>query len=111
MKRYALPLLLLGSLALGGCAASIAASVVGAAVRSAKKPEDPNADPGPDALKTCQAHAAQHGTVQIIDVERRSGSRAIVWGTVQNQGERRSFECRYDGKIVDFKLRAIPQRP
>jgi hypothetical protein len=111
MKRSALPLLLLGSLALGGCVASIAASAVGAAIQSAKKPDDPNADPGPDALKACHAHAAQHGTVHIIDVERRSGSKAIVWGTVQNEAERRSFECRYAGKIVDFKLRAIEQRP
>ena len=109
MRKLLLPLLLIAAPALSGCAASIAASAVTAAVQAARKPADPNADPGPPALEACRARAAADGEVRIIDVERRSPTSAVVWGTVGAEGQRRSFECRYSGKITSFKLRAIPQ--
>ena len=96
------------ALPLGGCAAGLAASAVGAAVRAADKPDAvPTEDPGPAARAACTAEAERHGTVSIIDTEYRSASRLIVWGTVQAAAKRQSFECRYNGKIVDFKLRAL----
>ncbi len=108
MRRSMLPLLLLGALPLGGCVAGMAAGAVGAAARAAQKPEAvPTQDPGPAARQACTERASQHGTVHIIDTEYRSAARLIVWGTVTAEGKRRSFECRYDGKVVDFKLRAI----
>lgn len=108
MQRLFLPLLLGSSLLLGGCVAGIAASAAGAALRSAKgEPEPVSAQAATDA---CRAHAAGHGDVSIIDVEARSPSRMIVWGAVQKGQERQSFECRYDGKVAGFKLRAIPAR-
>ena len=110
MRKLLLPLLLIAAPALSGCVASIAASAVTAAVQAARKPTDPNADAGPAALEACRARAAQDGEVRIIDVERRTPGKAVVWGTVQNEAERRSFECRYSGKITAFKLRAIPQQ-
>ena len=101
-------LLLAAALPLGGCAASLAASAVGAAVRAADKPDAvPTEDPGPAARQACTAQAAQHGEVTVIDTEYRSAARLIVWGTVQKAAQRRSFECRWNGKIVDFKLRDI----
>ena len=109
MRKLLLPLLLIAAPSLGGCVASIAASAVTAAVQAARKPTDPNADPGPLALEACRARAAQEGEVRIIDVERRSPTSATVWGTVQKEAERRAFECRYSGKITAFKLRAVPQ--
>jgi hypothetical protein len=109
MRRSVLPLLLVcGALPLGGCAASIAASAVGAAIQAADKPDPvPTSDPGPAAREACTAEAGKHGEVTIIDTEYRSASRLIVWGRVQGPAQRRSFECRWDGKIVDFKLRDI----
>ena len=108
MRLIILPLLVLASLPLGGCAASLAAGAVGAAVRATEKPEAvPSEDPGPAARRACTAKAEQHGTVRIIDTEYRSAAKLIVWGTVEAAGQRRSFECRYDGKVAGFKLRAI----
>ena len=111
MRRPILPLLLLGALPLGGCAAGIAASAVGAAVRAADRPEaPPKEDPGPAARQACTVRASQHGDVRIIDVEYRSPARLIVWGTVEARGRRRSFECRWDGGIVGFEVREIGGR-
>lgn len=110
MLRSMLPLAALGALTLGGCAASLAASAVGAALRAGQKQADPNVDFGPVALEACRARASQHGDVHIIDVERRSPGNVIVWGTVQTPAERRSFDCRFNGEIAAFKLRTIAQR-
>ena len=112
MRVSTLALVALSAVPLGGCAASIAASAVGAAVRAADKddPVDPGFDVGPAATQACTARATQHGEVHIIDVDRRSPGKAIVWGTVTANGQRRSFECRFDGKVAEFKLRDIPAR-
>lgn len=112
MRMLLLPLLAAAALPLGGCAASIAASAVGAAVRAADKPDPvPTEDPGPAARRACTAEAERRGTaVTIIDTEYRSASRLIVWGTLEEGGERRSFECRFTGKVAGFKLRAIARR-
>jgi hypothetical protein len=72
----------------------------GAAARSLDRRRSPARD-------ACTARAAQLGAVHVIDIERRGPGKAIVWGTVGEGAARRSFECRYDGRIVGFKLRAI----
>jgi hypothetical protein len=111
VRKILLPILAASSLALGGCAASIAAGVAGAALRSAGGGKSAAAqDLAPAAAEACKAHGAQHGQVNIIDAERRSDGKIVVWGTVENSGRRRSFECRYDGKIASFKLREIQPR-
>ena len=109
MRLPILPILAAAaSLALGGCAASIAASAVGAAVRAADKPDAvPTSDPGPAARAACTAEGERFGTVKIIDTEYKSASKLIVWGTVEAEGRRRSFECEFEGKLKNFKLRAI----
>lgn len=110
MRRLALPLLAASSLALSGCVAGIAVSAVSAAVKAAT-PEPPvvTEDRRAAARAACEAHAAQHGRVHLIDAEQRPDGRVTVWGTVQDDGERRAFRCRYDGEVSDFRLRAIPQ--
>lgn len=113
MKRSLLPLLLLGSLAVSGCAASIAASVVGAAVNAANPPprEVPySSDRIAAAREACRVRAAQHGTVHIIDAEQGRGGRVTVWGTVQETSGRRAFTCTFDRAVSSFRLRAIPAR-
>jgi hypothetical protein len=108
MRKALLPLLLLAAAPLGGCAAGLAASAVGAAVRAADRPGPvPTEDPGPAARAACTAEAEKHGTVRIIDTEYRSASKLTVWGTAGEDAGKRSFECRWEGKIAGFKLRAI----
>jgi len=111
MRRSLLPLLAASGLGLSGCVAGIAASAVGAAIRAAT-PERPvvSEDRRAAARAACEAHAAQHGGVRIIDTEQRPDGRVTVWGTVEDERERRRFECRYDGAVSDFRLRAIRQR-
>lgn len=98
---------------LGGCVASLAAGAVGAvssAVAKSGAPKvDPNVDVGQSGRSACTERAAKSGEVHVIDVEARGPGKAIVWGTVGEGAQRRSFECRYAGKIVGFTLRAIGQ--
>ena len=111
MGRSILPLLALCALPLGGCAAGLAASAVGAAVRAADRPDAaPREDPGPAARSACSVRASQHGTPRIIDTVYKSPAKLVVWGSVEGEGRKRSFECRYDGKIVGFELKEIEER-
>jgi hypothetical protein len=48
-----------------------------------------------------------YGTVKIIDVVYKSAAKLVVWGSVEAEGRRRSFECRWDGKIVGFEVREV----
>lgn len=106
-----LSLLLLSGLPLGGCAASLAASAVGAAVRAADGPERvPTQDPAPAARSACTARASQYGTAKVIDVVYRSPARLVVWGSVEREGRKQSFQCRWDGKIVGFELKEVGAR-
>ncbi|HEY0326552.1 MAG TPA: hypothetical protein VGC46_11360 [Allosphingosinicella sp.] len=111
MKRSVLLLLAASSLALGGCAASIAASVVGAAVQAANPPPAEvgySADLIASAREACRVRAAQHGTVHLIDAEQGRGGRVTVWGTVQESSGRRAFTCTWNRQVSGFRLRAIP---
>jgi hypothetical protein len=106
-RKLALPLILAGTLFLGGCVASLAASALGAAVQSARGEPQSNEHLKPEAVQGCTAHASQYGDVRIIDVEQRNMSKIIVWGTVQNEEDRQSFECAFGTRITGFKLRRI----
>lgn len=98
------------ALALGGCVASLAASAASMAIRSAQPKPQSNANFRPTARQACSERAAQYGAVHVIDVEQRSVGRIVVWGTVTDAKERRSFECHFTSGIVDFKLRQIRVR-
>lgn len=109
MRLVYLPLLAIGSLALGGCVAGVAASAVGAAV-NASQPRETNEDLRRPAVAACTARAIEHGEVHIIDAEQRRGGRVTVWGTVTTPEQRQAFECRYNGQVSDFDLRNLPPR-
>jgi hypothetical protein len=109
MAPKLMPLLIL-SLPLGGCVAGMAASAAGMAIRSAQGEPQSNRHLQPTARTACSAHAAQFGTVHIIDVEQRSVGKIVVWGTVTDAKERRSFECAFTDKVTGFKLRPIAAR-
>ena len=101
---------LLCALSLGGCVAGMAASAVGMAVRSARGEPESNAGLQPAAIAACNARAAQLGLVKVIDVEQRTTSQIVVWGTVDDGKQPRSFKCAYGTKITGFKLRPIKAR-
>ncbi len=106
MTPKLMPILFL-ALPLGGCAAGLAASAAGMAIRSAKGEPQSNQHLQPAARSACSAHATQFGAVRIIDVEQRSPGKIIVWGTVTDATQRRSFECAFTDRITGFKLQVI----
>lgn len=61
----------------------------------------------PAAKAACSDSAARYGAVHIIDVQQRSVDKIIVWGTVDDGKQRRSFECGFETAISYFKLRDI----
>ena len=80
------------------------------AIRSAQPKPQSNAHLKPAALEACTERARHYGAVHVIDVEQRSINRMIVWGTVTDAKERRSFQCHFTTTITDFRLRAIKVR-
>jgi hypothetical protein len=112
MTRAQLLLLpLLGvSFALSGCVASIAAGAIGAAARGSQTGK--NVYYNDEAVKLaaadgCRAQAARHGEVTIIDIEQQGATKVMVWGTAGDPGKRQSFECKFDRKVTNFKLRKL----
>jgi hypothetical protein len=106
-------ILLLGvatGLALVGCVAGMVAGAAGTAVQAARGHPARNAHLQPTAKAACSANAAPYGSVHIIDVEQRSVDRIVVWGTVDDGRQRRSFECGFKSSITYFKLRDIHAR-
>jgi len=61
----------------------------------------------PQARQACSARAEQYGAVHVIDVQQASIDRIIVWGTVDDGKQRRSFQCNFGTRITGFTLRAI----
>jgi hypothetical protein len=103
-------LLLGGSLALGGCAASLAASAVGAAVGAGNPQRPTDQDLREPATTACRARAEPLGRVRIIDADQRPDGGVKVWGIVEDDRQQRSFECSWDGRIRGFELRSVPAR-
>jgi hypothetical protein len=85
----------------------MAVSAASLAAQSARGAPRSNAQLQPEARKACEANAAQYGAVHIIDVEQHSVSKIIVWGTVDDGKQRRSFQCDFGTKVTGFKLRPI----
>ena len=99
-----------GAFVLSGCVASMAANAVAMAAAGARGEPQGNQHLQPTARDACTAQASAYGTVSIIDVEQRSASRLIVWGTVDDGNQRKSFECGFGTRITSFKLRPITRR-
>lgn len=95
------------ALATGGCVPMMAASAVSMAAQGAKGRPVSNDGLQPQAREACSAQAAQHGTVNVIDVEQAAVNRITVWGTVDDGKQRQSFQCDFGTRITSFKLRPI----
>ncbi|MEO8547746.1 MAG: hypothetical protein ABI422_05200 [Sphingomicrobium sp.] len=94
-------------LALSGCVAGMVAGAAGMAAQGARGQVQSNASLKPQARAACEANAARYGAVHIIDVEQHSVSKIIVWGTVDDGKQRRSFQCDFGTSVTGFKLRPI----
>jgi hypothetical protein len=108
MKRL-IPLFLLASSApaLTGCLPMMAVSAASMAVQGAQGTPTSNADLHPAARDACMQEAAKYGTPALIDVEQHKLNEIVVWGTVDDGKQKRSFECDYGTRITGFKLRDI----
>ena len=108
MNRIMASALLAGSaLALSSCVAGLAVGAAGMAARGVAGTPKNNEQAHSVAATDCSTRASQYGNVRIIDVEQRSPSKIVVWGTVDDGKQRRSFECHYATRITGFKLRPI----
>ena len=90
-----------------GCVPMMALSAANMVAQSARGTPSSNEALQPQARDACTQQAAQYGTVNIIDVEQHRVDKIIVWGTVDDGKQKRSFECDYATKITGFKLRDI----
>ncbi|MGE5563315.1 MAG: hypothetical protein ACM3ZV_08385 [Bacillota bacterium] len=107
MKRLILVPALAAVPLLSGCLPMMAVSAVDMVARSAQGTPQSNEALQPQARDACTQQAAQYGTVNVIDVEQHRINQIIVWGTVDDGKQKRSFECDYGTKITAFKLREI----
>jgi len=105
MKHLAL--LLATAPALAGCVPMMAVSAVNMVAHGAQGSPVGNEALQPQARDACAQQAAQYGTVDVIDVEQHRVDQIIVWGTVTDAKQKRSFECDFGSKITGFKLRPI----
>jgi hypothetical protein len=111
MRRlFALLLLIAPALPLGGCVPMMAASAVSMAAQGARGWPASNESLQPQAREACSAQAAQYGAVRVIDVEQHRTNKIIVWGTVDDGKQKRSFQCDFGTRITGFTLRAIAPR-
>jgi hypothetical protein len=107
VTRLTLLLLAACAPAITGCVPMMAASAVSMAAEGARGTPVGNEALQPQARDACSARAAQYGTVNVIDVEQHRMNQIIVWGTVDDGKQKRSFECDFGTNITAFKLRPI----
>jgi hypothetical protein len=108
MKRLILIFLLAAAApALGGCVPMMAVSAASMVAQGAEGTPVSNQGLQPQARDACTQQAAKYGTVTIIDAEQHRVNQIIVWGTVGEGAQKRSFECDYGTKVTAFKLRQI----
>ncbi len=100
-----MPLVVLGTPALGGCALQAALMAADIAPQIQGPMGTKNAHLRPQAIRECTQQAGQYGSVYIVDVEQRRADRIIVWGSVtDSQQRRRTFECHFTTRLGTFKL-------
>ena len=106
-RKILLPTILLAAPALGGCAlqAAMLAADLAPEIRGPLGPNNEHLKP--TAVDVCTRQAARHGSVYIVDVEQRRSDRIIVWGSVTNAQQRRTFECHFTTRLSRFTLGEI----
>jgi hypothetical protein len=105
IRRILLPLVLVATPALGGCAvqAALAAAELGPQIRGPLGPS--NVHLKSTATQACTQRAGRYGSVFIVDVEQRRADRIVVWGSVTDlQERRRIFECHFTTSLIRFEV-------
>ena len=127
MRKSFLPVLMAGTLALGGCAGglggmggpmdpvgAILGSVLSGAVGGGSGGYGQNSGYGNQsfqnaAVNACGSQASRYGRVSVTNVQQVSSSTLQVYGTVDVNGgfDRRPFVCNFrsDGRITGFDVR------
>lgn len=112
MKRLTLLLLLASaSPALSGCLPMMAVSAANIGAQAMQKQPASNQSLQPQAREACTEQAAQYGSVQVSFVEQHRVDQIIVWGTVDDGKQARSFECDFTTKVTGFTLHNIERVP
>jgi hypothetical protein len=107
MRILIIGLIVGGATSLEGCVPMMAASAAQLAAQGVRGKPVNNEGYGSSAREACTARAQQYGAVHIIDAEHPSPSKIVVWGTVDDGKDRRSFKCVFGTKITGFSLRKI----
>lgn len=116
MRKMLFPMMVAGSLLLGGCASGLGgnpmAGILGSVLGGVRTQGYGNQNYGNDqferaAVNACAQQASQYGRASITDVRETRGDTVRVDGRINaNDGYRRQFTCafRSDGRIVDFRV-------
>ena len=111
MRKSFLPVVLAGSLALGGCT-SVLPAVLGSVLQGGLGGGGYDQGYGGQqfqqaAINACGQQASRYGRVSIADVRQVSNSTLQVYGSIDSGNfQRRNFTCsfRSDGRITDFRI-------
>ena len=106
-RRVTLLIVAACAFALGSCVASLVAATAQMAIKAAQGSPQSNAHLRSNAKAACSAYGERYGAVHIIDVVQSSVDKIVVWGTVDDGKQRRSFECGFKTALTSFKLRDI----
>ena len=117
MRKAFFPVLMAGTLMLGGCAAygndplaGILGSVLGGGLggydQGYGQGYGSNSQFQTAAVNACGQEAAQYGQVRVTDVRQMSRDTLRVDGQVSSNYRQRSWACafRADGRITDFQM-------
>ena len=108
MSRLAAVILIAATApALSGCVAMAAVSGASLAAQAAQGKSVENEQFQPQARQACTDQAAQYGAVHVIDVQQARADKIVVWGTVDDGRQKRSFQCNFGTKVTGFTLREI----
>jgi hypothetical protein len=107
MKPLKMLLFLAAIPLLTGCVPMMALSAANMVAQGAQGSPASNEALQPQARDACTQQASRYGAVHVIDTEQNRIDRIIVWGTVDDGKQKRSFECDYGTKITGFRLREI----
>ena len=111
MKISILALIAAGAVSLGGCAYGLGDPTAGlgnvlGSVLGGRKPGQGGPDFQEAAIDACGREASRYGQVRVDDVQQVDRDTLRVFGTINNNFDRRAFGCsfRADGRITDFDI-------
>lgn len=105
MRKFLLPVLMSGTLLLGGCAYGLGGGLLGGILDNGRNGQNSGDDFERAAVDACGREASRFGRVSIGNVDRNRDT-VRVTGRVDvrdNRGDEFTCTFRSDGRIVDFR--------